>query len=43
VVGGNLDFTTRKSVSGHVLDTTFTELVRDDSDSPPCPCRFDRR
>ena len=31
VAGNNFDFTTRKSVSGHVLDTTFTELVRDDS------------
>jgi aldose 1-epimerase len=31
VAGNNLDFTTRKSVNGHVLDTTFTELVRDDS------------
>jgi aldose 1-epimerase len=31
VAGNSLDFTTRKSVSGHELDTTFTELIRDDS------------
>ena len=31
VAGNNLDFTKRKSVNGHTLDTTFTELVRDDS------------
>jgi aldose 1-epimerase len=31
VAGNNFDFTKRKSISGHELDTTFTELVRDDS------------
>lgn len=31
VVGGLMDFRTSKSVSGHELDTTFTELRRDDS------------
>jgi aldose 1-epimerase len=31
VQGHALDFTTRKSVNGHTLDTTYTELVRDDS------------
>jgi aldose 1-epimerase len=31
VAGNSFDFTKRKSVSGHALDTTFTELIRDDS------------
>jgi aldose 1-epimerase len=31
VTGHLLDFTQRKSVSGHELDVTFTELIRDDS------------
>ncbi len=31
VAGNDLDFTKRKSVSGHELDVTYTELVRDDS------------
>ena len=31
LVGQPFDFTTRKSVSGHEIDTTFTELRRDDS------------
>lgn len=31
VAGQNLDFTKRKSISGHELDVTFTELQRDDS------------
>lgn len=31
VRGKDLDFRVRKSLSGHELDTTFTELVRDDS------------
>jgi aldose 1-epimerase len=31
VIGQNLDFTKRKSISGHELDVTFTELLRDDS------------
>jgi aldose 1-epimerase len=31
VAGNSFDFTKRKSVNGHTLDTTFTELVRDDS------------
>ncbi len=31
VVGGALDFRVAKSVSGHELDVTYTELVRDDS------------
>ena len=31
VVGGNFDFRTRRSLSGHEIDGTFTELVRDDS------------
>jgi aldose 1-epimerase len=31
VAGNSFDFTTRKSVNGHTLDTTYTELVRDDS------------
>lgn len=29
--GGLLDFSKRKSLSGHELDVTYTELVRDDS------------
>jgi len=30
--GGNpLDFSTRKSVSGHDIDMTYTDLIRDDS------------
>lgn len=29
--GGQLDFAKRKSVSGHELDVTYTDLVRDDS------------
>jgi len=31
LIGQPFDFTTRKSVSGHEIDTTFTELRRDDS------------
>ena len=31
VAGQLLDFTRRKSVSGHELDVTYTELLRDDS------------
>lgn len=31
VAGQPLDFSRRKSVNGHELDTTYTELVRDDS------------
>ena len=31
VAGNDLDFTKRKSLSGHELDVTYTELVRDDS------------
>jgi aldose 1-epimerase len=31
VVGHPLDFTKRKSISGHDLDVTYTELIRDDS------------
>jgi aldose 1-epimerase len=31
VSGGALDFRTAKSVSGHTLDVTYTELTRDDS------------
>lgn len=31
VSGSPLDFTRRKSISGHELDVTYTELVRDDS------------
>jgi aldose 1-epimerase len=31
VVGNALDFTKRKSISGHDLDVTYTELIRDDS------------
>jgi aldose 1-epimerase len=31
VVGGNFDFRTSRSLSGHEIDGTFTELVRDDS------------
>lgn len=31
VVSSPLDFTKRKSLSGHELDVTFTELTRDDS------------
>ena len=31
LLGQSLDFTKRKSISGHELDVTFTELLRDDS------------
>jgi len=31
LVGHQLDFTKRKSLSGHELDVTYTELVRDDT------------
>jgi aldose 1-epimerase len=31
VAGNALDFTRRKSISGHELDVTYTELIRDDS------------
>lgn len=31
LAGSQLDFATRKSLSGHELDVTYTELVRDDS------------
>jgi aldose 1-epimerase len=31
VAGNALDFTKRKSISGHELDVTYTELIRDDS------------
>jgi aldose 1-epimerase len=31
VAGNALDFTHRKSISGHELDVTYTELIRDDS------------
>ncbi|MGD1013481.1 MAG: aldose 1-epimerase family protein [Acidimicrobiales bacterium] len=31
LAGSQLDFSTMKSISGHELDVTYTELVRDDS------------
>jgi aldose 1-epimerase len=31
VTGNALDFTKRKSINGHDLDVTYTELIRDDS------------
>jgi aldose 1-epimerase len=31
LVGNQLDFSTRKSLSGHELDVTYTDLVRDDT------------
>jgi aldose 1-epimerase len=31
LAGNQLDFSTMKSISGHELDVTYTELVRDDS------------
>jgi len=31
LVGNDLDFSARKSVSGHEIDCTYTELIRDDS------------
>ena len=31
VAGNPLDFSTRKSVSGHDIDVTYTDLIRDDS------------
>jgi aldose 1-epimerase len=31
LAGQQLDFSTRKSLSGHELDVTYTDLLRDDS------------
>jgi len=39
LAGNPLDFSTRKSVSGHDIDMTYTDLIRDDSGSRWRPSR----